>query len=80
MVPLEKEVTRFDKNGEEIVKDISYILQFIDSARFMTSSWSNLVNNISKGIHRTKCKFEYYDKKVKHVELNIGIATVFWNT
>ena len=29
------EVTRIDENGEEIRKNISYLLQFIDSARFM---------------------------------------------
>ena len=34
-VPTEKEVTRIDKNGEEITKNISYLLQFIDSARFL---------------------------------------------
>ena len=37
-VPIEKEITRIDENGEEITKDISYILHFIDSARFMASS------------------------------------------
>ena len=37
-VLIEKEVTRIDKSGEEITKNISYILQFIDSARFMASS------------------------------------------
>ena len=31
-VPIEKEVTLIDKNGEEIIKNISYILQFIDRA------------------------------------------------
>ena len=40
----------------EITKIISYILQFIDSTRFMASSLSNLVNNLSEGIHRIKCK------------------------
>ena len=55
-VPIEKEVTRTDKNGEEITKNISYILQFIDSARFMASSLSNLANNLSEEIHRIKCK------------------------
>ena len=50
-VPIEKEVTRIDKSGEEITKNISYILQFIDSARFMASSFSNLVNNLTEGIH-----------------------------
>ena len=36
-VPIEKEVTRIDKNRAEITKNISYILQFIDGAPFMTS-------------------------------------------
>ena len=29
----------------------------------MVSSLSNLVNNLSEGIHRIKCKFEQDDKK-----------------
>ena len=62
-VPIEKEVTRIDKKGEEITKNISYILQFIDSTRFMASSLSNLVNNLSEGIHRIKCKYGHDDKK-----------------
>ena len=62
-VPIEKEVTRIVKNGEEITKNISYILQFIDSARFMASSLSNLVNNFPEGIHRVKGKFGQDDKK-----------------
>ena len=53
-VPIEKEVTRIDKNGKVITKSISYTLQFIDSARFMASSLSNLVNNLSEGIHGIK--------------------------
>ena len=36
--PIEKEITRIDKNGEETTKNLSYILHFIDSARFMASS------------------------------------------
>ena len=39
------------------------ILQLIDSARFMASSLSNLVNNLSLGIHRIKYKFGHDDKK-----------------
>ena len=31
----EKKITRSDKNGEEVTKYLCYILQFIDSARFM---------------------------------------------
>ena len=48
---------------KKITKDISSVLQFIDSARFMASSLSNLVNNLSEGIHRIKCKFGHDDKK-----------------
>ena len=59
-VPIEKEVTRIDKNGE-ITKNIPYI--FIGNVRFMASSLSNLANNLSKGIHRIKCKFRHDDKK-----------------
>ena len=40
-VPIEKGVTRIDKNREEVTKNIYYILQFIDSARFMAWSLSN---------------------------------------
>ena len=54
-VPIKKEVARIDKNGKEITKKISYILQFVDSARFLPISLSNLVNNLSEGLHRIKC-------------------------
>ena len=59
-VLIEKEVTRIDKNGSKITKNISYILQFVDSARFMASSLSNLVNNFSEKIHKTKCKYRHW--------------------
>ena len=59
----EKEVTRIDENEVENTKNISYIIQFIDSARFIVSSLSNLVNNRSEGIHRIKCKFGHDDEK-----------------
>ena len=48
---MEKEVTKIDKDGEEITRNISYKLQFINSARVMAISLSNLVNNLSEGIH-----------------------------
>ena len=75
-----KEVTKIDINGEELIKNISYILQFIDRARFMASSLSNLVNKLSEGIHKIKCKYRHNDKKVKLVELHTKNATVFLNT
>ena len=53
-IPIRKEVTIIDKNGEEKTKNIFYILQFIDRERFMASSSSNFVNNISDWIHNIK--------------------------
>ena len=79
-VPIEKEVTRIDKNEGEITKNISYILQFIDSARFMASSLWNLVNNLSKGLYRIKCKLGHDDEKCETCGIKISIATVFLNT
>ena len=38
------------------------MLQFIHGARFMASS-SNLVNTLSGGIYKFKCKYGYDDKK-----------------
>ena len=45
------------------LQKISYILQFVDSARFMASSLSNLVNNLSEVIHKIKSKYGRDDKK-----------------
>ena len=53
----EKQFTRIGKNGQKITNTIFYRLQFIDSVRFMAISSSNLVNNLSEGIHKIKCKY-----------------------
>ena len=39
---------------EKKLQQICYILQFIDSARFMASSLSTLINYITEGVHRIK--------------------------
>ena len=51
-VPKEKEAIKTDEN----VVTISSKIKFIESARFMASSLSNLVDNLAEGIHRIKCK------------------------
>ena len=71
-VPIEKEVTRIDKNGEEVTKNTSYILQFIDSAKFVASSLSNLVNN-----YRIKCKFGHDDKKCETYRIKYNYCNCF---
>ena len=76
-VPIKKEVTRIYKNGEENTKNISCILQFIDSARFMSSSLSNLFNNLSEGIHRIKCKFGHGIKKCETCRIKYNYCDCF---
>ena len=41
---------------------MSYTLQFIDRARFAANSSLNLVNNLSEGIQKIKCKHGHSDK------------------
>ena len=42
---------------------ISCRLQFIDTARFIASSLSNLVNNLDEQIDIIKCNYGHYNKK-----------------
>ena len=80
-IPIEKEVTKIDKNGEDVTKNIPYIIPFTDSMRLMASSLPNLANSFSEAIHRIKPKYGHYDKKnANPAELNINITTVFLNT
>ena len=51
-VPIKKEITKKDK----IIK-ISYKITFIDSFRFMSTSLSKLIHNLSEGLHNGKCKY-----------------------
>ena len=55
-VPIEKEVTKIDKDGSESIVTISYKIKFIDSVRFIVSSLSNLVNNLTERIYKIKFK------------------------
>ena len=47
-VPIKKKIENKDL-------EITYKLKFIDSCRFMSSSLSRLVDNLSEGIHNNKC-------------------------
>ena len=55
-VSIKKEIIKIDKDGNKTDKNISYKTKFIDSARFLASSLSNLIDHLTKGIHKTKCK------------------------
>ena len=53
---MENEVTKIDKDGNESVATMSYKIKSIDSARFIATSLSNLVDNLTEGILKIKCK------------------------
>ena len=54
-VPIRKEITKKVKNGNDKITKISYKIKFIDSFRFMATSLSNLVSNLSEGLHNDRC-------------------------
>ena len=54
-VLIKKEITKKDKDGNDKIIKISYNIKFIESCRFMSSSLSNLVDNLSEGLHSDEC-------------------------
>ena len=62
-VPIEKEITKIDKDGNESVVTISYKIKFIDGAIFTANSMSNLADNLVEEISK----------------LNVKISVVFLN-
>ena len=82
----EKGVTEIDKDSNGSVVTISYKIKFIDSAKFIATSLSNLFDNLTEEIHKRKCKdcdcfffifFEYEsvrDNLIKYAYLVIKIT------
>ena len=54
-VPIKKEIRKKDKDGNDKIIKMSYKIKFIDSFRFMSTSLSKLVDNLSEGRHSDKC-------------------------
>ena len=74
-VPIEKEVTKINKEGNGNIITISYKVKFIGSAKFMAISLSSLADNLVEEIHKIKCKtcdcfLEYESDKVNSIKYN----------
>ena len=54
-VKINKKITKSDEDGNGKIVNIPYRLKFIDSYRFMSTSLSNLVDNLSNRLHNNKC-------------------------
>ena len=54
-----------------------YIVQFVDSARFIESSLSNLVNNLSEAIHIIKRKYGHNDEKCETCGIVYEVCNCF---
>ena len=64
-VPIKKEISKKDK----IIK-ISYKIKFIDSFRFISTSLSNLADNLSEALHKcTDCELHFDYISIKNNQL-----------
>ena len=79
LVPIKKEITKMDKNRNDKIIKISYKIKFIDSYRFILTSLSKLVDNLSEDLHNDKCKdcMSYLDyMTTKDEQLILGVLAV----
>ena len=78
-LPIKKEITEIDKVGNKSVVNVSYKIKFIDSARFMASSLSNLVDNLAERIHKIKCKSNCFIEYESSKDNLINYKWLFYN-
>ena len=80
-IPIKKEITKINKDGNESIETLSYRIKFINRMRFMGTSLSHLVDKLLKRVHEIECKdcgcfLEYeivMDELIKYVYLAIKI-------
>ena len=70
-VPIRKEIIKINKDGKQSVETMSYKIKCIDSMRFMATSLTKLVDNLSKGIHEIKCADYNCSLKYENVKNNL---------
>ena len=62
-VPIGKEITKIEKNREYVKKIYPTYYNLLIAQDLMARSLSTLVNNLSEGLHKIKCKYGHSDKK-----------------
>ena len=78
-VPIEKEVTKIDNNGEEITKNIFYKLQFIYISRLLQAHCQGLSIIFLMEFIKLNVNTDTMIKNVRLVESNINIVTASLN-
>ena len=58
-VPIKKQITKVDKDGNDEIINVSYKTKFIDSFRFMSSSLSSLADNLAADEIKNIFSYEY---------------------
>ena len=79
-VPIEKEVTIIDKNGENITKIYLLYYNLLMAQDLGQIHYQILSIIFLKKFIKLNLNLDKMIKRVIHVELNISIATVFLNT
>ena len=79
-IPIKKKVTKIDKNGEEITKNISYYYNLFIAQELWHANYQILLIIFLKEFIELDVNSNTMIKSMKHVELNINVATVFLNT
>ena len=75
---------KINKEGNKTTESISHKIKFIDSMRFLATSVSNLVDNLTGGIHQLKCKncncfLEYKNIKDSLIEYNCSSSSKYFS-
>ena len=80
VVPIENEVNRSDNSGEDITKNISYILQYIYGQGLWQAHYDIFWIIFLKKFIKLNSNRDTMIKNVKIVEKNVSIVTAFLNT
>ena len=60
-IPIKKKIIKLDKKGNETFETTSYKTKSIDTIRFLATLLSNLVDNLTEGINKSRCKnYNYF--------------------